>query len=370
MKRVLLVDSDSKIINIALAKLSAFYKGLGYKVDLMRLNYRGYIRRGSEPITINASKYDKVFVSTIFTHNKDMVKIINCNEVEFGGTGNDCSIKLKPEVDICPMDEGIYAKSFLKEVQNREYKTEEKKQKAISKVMEQIRTAYGFITRGCIRNCSFCLVRGNEGYIYRYRQIDEIFNPKKHDRAYFMDNNILAHPDCIEIFKEIIAKGIRCQFNQGLDIRLLTEESALLLKKMKWFGEYIFAFDSIGIQPIIESKLQMLKDIGFDKPLKFYVFMSPKHTCLKDDIYRVEWLREKGILPYPMRENTCWNSSYSDVYTDVTAWSTQPDQFKKRSFDVWMKERHPNDPKRIAFVLGVFNRYARNVPWQPKAWYK
>ena len=101
-------------------------------------------------------------------------------------------------------------------------------------------TSYGFITRGCIRNCGFCYVPKKEGNIKKVCDIDQIV---RHKKVEFLDNNILAYPTHKVILQELIDKKIKCSLNQGLDIRLIDRENSTLLSKLRYMGCYIFAFD-------------------------------------------------------------------------------------------------------------------------------
>jgi len=367
-KRILLIDTDSKIPNVALAKLASYHKAEGDTVELKRLEFTGYYNKRRKPITVDAKQYNTVFVSTIFTCNADKVTVTNCTDVRFGGTGIDASITLPAHIDVAPMDYSIYHDAFLKKALSRKYKSEEKREKAFAKVHKLTRTAFGFLTRGCIRKCEFCFVPEKEGWIRSYNTIDEIYDSAKYDRVDFMDNNILAHPNHMAILTELRDRKIKCQFTQGLDIRLLNEENAKLLRDLNYDGEYIFAFDRMELENVIKEKLKLLKKVGFKKALKFYVFVSPKFTDLKKDIYRIEFLRKRGILPYIMREISCWHSPYEKLYTDLASWCVQPAQFKKRSFKVWLNKRHPNDSQRVEFSLQAFNQFAKGVDWTTRGW--
>ena len=165
-EQILLVDVDSKIPNLVLMKLSTYYKNKGCDVKLERLGFNYYKNKGD--VTINAEDYDKVFASIIFNTNKGCLEIINCDDVSFGGTGYDIVKKLPQEIDDCDEDYSIYPDNDV---------------------------SYGFITRGCIRNCFFCYVPKKEGMIHKYREVEQI---KKHRVVKFLDNNILAWKGCEE----------------------------------------------------------------------------------------------------------------------------------------------------------------------------
>ena len=213
MKKILLVDVDSKIPNIALMKLSTYHKELNDNVELKILNYDYYPH--NKNYVIYTDDYDLVYVSTIFKNNVGRVKLFGSAEVRFGGVAESLETKLPIDVESCSLDYSIYPDNKI---------------------------SYGFITRGCIRNCYFCVVREKEGLIHKYRNIDQIV---KHKKVNFLDNNILAYPKANEILQELIDKKISCWFNSGLDIRLINEENAYLLSQLKYLGEYIFAFDLI-----------------------------------------------------------------------------------------------------------------------------
>lgn len=102
--------------------------------------------------------------------------------------------------------------------------------------------SYGFITRGCIRNCYFCKVPKYEGKLRFNNKVSDIV---KHKSAVFLDNNILAYDKCIEVFKWLYEHKIKCDFNQGLDFRLLTAEKLFWLARLQYMNVYHFAFDDI-----------------------------------------------------------------------------------------------------------------------------
>ena len=87
--------------------------------------------------------------------------------------------------------------------------------------------SYGFLTRGCPNRCKWCVVPKKEGKISPYMDIEEITAGRK--KAILMDNNILASNYGLQQIEKIIKLGIKVDFNQGLDARLITDEIARLL---------------------------------------------------------------------------------------------------------------------------------------------
>jgi hypothetical protein len=326
--KVLLVDVDSKIPNLALMKVSHYYKTRGYEVELKKLNF-DYYPKERQQVFIDASEYFSVWVSIIFPINKEVVKINNCENVYFGGTGYDLTIKLSKEVDDLDPDYSIYPDNKI---------------------------SYGFITRGCIRNCYFCIVPQKEGKIYKYNNINNIV---KHKIVCFLDNNILAYPDYEKEFNYLIKNKIRCFFNSGLDIRLIDNKNSFLLSELNYYGEYLFSFDNINNIELITEKLEILKtEIRKDWKIKFNIYCNA-NMPLRDTLDRIEFCKNERCLPYLMRDINCWTSENKNFYTDLSAWCNQPSLFKKMSFEEFMPKRTNNKERQELSILKYNSKEAR-----------
>jgi hypothetical protein len=305
--RVLLIDADSTIPNLALMKLSTYYKSLNGEVDFVQLHIPYYPSKEKKNKYVYTKPYDLAFCSVIFDGNSDYVQGKN---IEFGGTGSKDIMKCLPdEIENLDPDYSLYPENNI---------------------------SYGFISRGCIRNCSFCKVPKKEGYIRQVSTIDKIV---KHPITKFLDNNILSLPNHKEILQELIDKKIKCQFNQGLDLRLVDAENSKLLSQLNYYGEYIFAFDSWSYLKLLESKLQLL-DWRKDWQLKFFVYAHPDMD-ISDITQRIDWLRANKCLPYLMRDIACWKSENHNFYTDLTSYCNQPAFFKKMELKDFLKKRNP-----------------------------
>ena len=320
--KILLINVDSRW-NMAIRRMYSYYKQ-NHDVEMIDLGFSGYPHKRRK--TIDASEYDKVFVSNIFEINKDRVDVTGCDDVTFGGIGSRNPHLQLPE-----------------EIENTE-----------PFYFEDEDTSFGFITRGCIRKCWFCKVPKYEGDLKFYNNIERIV---KHKKVKFLDNNILAYEKHCEVFQWLIDRNIRCEFNQGLDFRLVNDENLKLLSQLNYMGEYIFAFDEPKYQPILEKKLKLIKKyIPTPWKIKFYIYYHPSMK-ISELIERVEWCRERECLPYVMRDSACWECENKNFLIDYSAYCNQPGIFKKLTFaefmDLSFGMRYMNK-KRLDDVFKVY----------------
>ncbi|GAH52847.1 unnamed protein product, partial [marine sediment metagenome] len=201
MAKVSLVDLDvtSKrrpFPNLALMKLSAYHKSKG---DEVYLNF---------PLI----QPDITYASCVFTWNgrrRDGLP----PEAIIGGSGVDLKAELPPEVEHIMPDYSLYP---------------------------NVDFSMGFTSRGCIRKCPWCIVPEKEGQIKPWARIYEFWD-RRHTKITLLDNNLLAAPNWRQTMEDLIAEGLKVDFNQGLDIRLLNEENLDYLKRVK-ASELRFAF--------------------------------------------------------------------------------------------------------------------------------
>lgn len=324
--KILLIDADSTIPNLALMKIARYYKNKFWAtIELKRLEISYYPDKAKYQYNIDTSKYDYTFCSVIFEGSEQYIK---GNNIIFGGPAIVPMIYLSKEIDNCEPDYSIYQADFVNN------------------------TSIGFISRGCIRKCSFCKVHKLEGDIIQVSTVDKIATLPK---TKFLDNNILALPNIKEILQELIDKRIKHQFNQGLDIRLVTTEISNLLSQLNYFGEFIFAFDSIKYKNNVAKQLQLL---SWRKPFqfKFFVYINPEMQ-VKETKERILWLKRNKCLPYIMRDISCWQSELNQFYIDVAAYCNQVFAFKKLSFIQFLKQRHKKNSTRIANSFKIWKSY-------------
>ncbi len=130
---------------------------------------------------------------------------------------------------------------------------------------------YSYTTRGCIRKCSFCAVPQIEpvyqDYIPLKKQIkiiNENYGEKKD--LLLLDNNILASPYFNQIVDEIKEVGFYkdaklrgrnryVDFNQGIDLRLLTKEKVKKISEIA-IRPLRIAFDNIRYKDEYIKKIE------------------------------------------------------------------------------------------------------------------
>lgn len=335
MKNVLLVNVDCKW-NLALRRLYAYHETKGDNVKMMDVGF-GFYKHNKREV-IDGRGFDIAYVSNIFEANAYNVDVYGCEDVRYGGIGSrNPDLKLPCEVEL------THPKYFKDED-----------------------TAHGYITRGCIRNCYFCKVPKHEGKLAPYRNVADVVGDFK--KAIFMDNNILAYEGHYEALAWLIEHGIKCQFNQGLDLRLVNDRNLELLSRLNYMGEYGFALDDVSYMKPFEKKLEQAKRY-ITKPwkMKFFVYVNANMEP-QDTVKRVKWLKEHECLSYIMRDQNVYGSEHERFYNDIAAYCNQPAIFKKMDFETYIKRRHPNNAQRQAVSNAIWNGEEPTICescWQP-----
>lgn len=255
-KKVRLVDVDSKIPNLALMKISAYHKKQGDDVDFYN------------PLL---DESDLIYASKVFDFTDRYNYFPEDTKVIKGGSGYNLDKTLDNKIENQYPDYDLY---------DCEY-------------------AMGFTTRGCIRNCDFCIVPEKEGKIRPTNNIYDFWDGQ--EKLKLLDNNLTAHSKQFkETLNQLIDEGIKTDFSQGLDIRLITPEKAKLLSQVKLWGQIHFAFDNLDIEDEVRKGIKILEDNGVKKHnLMFYVLIG-FDTNEEEDLYRVNLLDDLGVDPFVM----------------------------------------------------------------------
>ena len=226
-----LIDVDGhNFPNLALMKISAWHKAKGDTVQWY------------EPLI--SGHCDKVYMSKVFTFTPDYEYFIDADEIIKGGTGYRMYDKVLPdEIDNIYPDYTIYP---------------------------QYDFAIGFLTRGCIRKCKWCIVPKKEGDLRAYCDWRNIKRPDT-NKIVFMDNNVLASEYGIEQIRSMIGQNVKIDFNQGLDARLITDDIARMLAQVKWIRFIRLACDTSAMIPVITEAVKQLGENGV-KPYRIFCY--------------------------------------------------------------------------------------------------
>ena len=154
--------------------------------------------------------------------------------------------------------------------------------------------AIGFLTRGCIRNCPWCIVPKKEGQIRPYRTWREVKRPDSRDIV-FMDNNVLACEWGLEQIADMIGQDVRVDFNQGLDARLIDDDVAGLLARLKWIRFIRMSADTDAMLEVVLRAIERLGQHGV-KPYRVFVYVLAQEVESAER--RAIALREIGANPF------------------------------------------------------------------------
>ena len=228
------------------------------------------------------------------------------------------------------------------------------KGKKKSHYKDYLNYSIGFLTRGCFRHCPFC-VNKLEKTVLPYSRLEWFLDNERDDRGrlvrphiYLWDDNFLAADRSVwyPMLQQLIASKRSFQFRQGLDERLLAdsrhgEEIAELLSKVKYHGDFIFAFDNWKDREVIEKALKIWKRYNPRKGTKFYLFCGFKQQKEnKEKFYRdilelferIKILMQYGCVGYVMRHEDYHKAPLENFYVQVARWCNQQQFYKKMSF--------------------------------------
>lgn len=264
--RVALIDVDGhNFPSLPLMKLSAHHKQLGDTVEWY------------DPLTAWMKPPDRVYMSKVFTFTEDYSHPVCGKEIIRGGTGYDYpngGQSLLKEIEHIYPDYSLYP-DLCKD------------------------TAYGFLTRGCPRGCEFCIVGKKEGRASRkVADLSEFWNGQKN--IVLLDPNMFACPEWKDMSQQLSESNAYIDFSQGCDIRVMTDEKAEYLKKMK-IKQIHFAWDRYEDKDMIVPKFGKFKEItGWDKRKMTVYILCGFNSTFEQDLERVYTLRNLGYSPYVM----------------------------------------------------------------------
>lgn len=275
--QIRLVQIDGKLPNLALMKLSSYHKAQGDDVVFTRHISRDLL--DGQP--------DRVYASAIFgfssAHLEDFK--LNWPEAIIGGTGSGHWGTVE---DIIGQHDGL------------DYS-----------IYPDYEFSIGFTQRGCRLKCGFCVVPKKEGSPKPNARIADIWRgPGYAKKICLLDNDFFGQPK--EVWRERIAElrggDFRVCFNQGLNVRLLDEESCAHLATVQYRDDQFqrrrlyTAWDNLKDEAIFFRGIDMLEKAGIP-PNHIMAYMlvgyDPEETWERI-WHRFHKMADRGILPYPM----------------------------------------------------------------------
>ncbi len=303
MSTDLLIDLDSRIPNIALGKISTYNKMAGVNTVLANFNPHYSLKKaGKLPLFLNVPedmlyKADRVFCSVIFRKNLDKVYYLLSlrPDVIVGGVGWEENSLLPDYIDNLKPDYDLYDEDFIYSRINTRIATREG---IMKKAKMLVSAGIGRTSKGCVNHCEHCIVPVREGDFKQVCSISDLVNPKSR-YLILLDNNFTADALFVDKVTEILELDLIVNFTQGLDIRLLNEEKAELLKGIKRLTDIHYAWDYVNHENSIITGIKTLSKFIKPKYQKCYLLCG-FNTTFEEDYYRFRRLWEYGVTPYIM----------------------------------------------------------------------
>ncbi len=279
---VLLLQLDGKNPNLALMRLAAHHRGLGDRVELRHAPTPGAVERRL------GDAFDRVYASTIFERTRPVAERVLkvYPAAAIGGTGWSLDTTLE--------DVGVPTRGPL-DYSDRPL----------------FRASMGFTQRGCRLKCEFCVVprKKGEGRPVEWNSVPDIWRGEPWPRhLLLLDNDFFGVPAWRKRIEEIRSGGFKVSFNQGINARMLNDETAAAIASVDYRDDSFerkrvyTAWDNLDDERTLFRGLEALARHGV-KPdhIMVYVLVGywPGETT-EDREYRRRRLREFGCRPYPM----------------------------------------------------------------------
>lgn len=274
--KIRLTQIDGKLPNLALMKLSHFYKSQGHEVYFQHSVTRSMF----EP------DYDLIFGSAIFSTSEKKVQLFRAHfpSAKIGGTGSGEKWTVEDFTGDYPdlYDYSIYP---------------------------DFRHSMGFSQRGCRLRCKFCVVPTKEGKNRSANGIYDIWRGEPYPKnLLLLDNDFFGQSDWREKSEEIICGGFKICFAQGINVRLIDEDAAIAIGKMKYSDDQFkkkriyTAWDNYKDWAIFAKGIGFLIGAGVKADdIMVYMLCNYWSKGLTPDVwYRFNEMVKIGLRPYPM----------------------------------------------------------------------
>ena len=279
--RIRLTHLDGKLPNLALMKLSHWHRAQGDDVVLTH---------DPQP-TMFEGTYSQVYASAIFAWSKPSVALhqVAYPQSIIGGTGTG---------DWQTVEHVIGASSY----EHYDYS-----------IYPDYPFSLGFTQRGCRLNCGFCVVPQKEGKPQSVNTIADIWQPERPRSVVLLDNDFFGQSETAwrERIGEIREGGFKVSFNQGINVRMITDVTATAIASVPYHDDQFTtrrlytAWDNVGQETVFFKGLHWLNDAGIpSRHVMVYMLIGYKPDETMDEVqYRYHRLKDAGCMPYPMVYN-------------------------------------------------------------------
>ena len=276
--KVRLTHIDGKLPNLALMKLAHWHRAQGDEVWLQR-----------PPVpSLFEPPYDRVYASAIFNWSSTVIerlKMAYPNAI-IGGTG---------------VGEWGTVEDLIGEPEYEHYDYS---------IYPDYSWSIGFTQRGCRLKCGFCVVPRKEGKPRALNTINDIWRDGTPRCVVLLDNDFFGQPedDWRVRITEIREGGFRVNFSQGINIRMMTDESAAAIASIRYSDtnfkqrRIYTAWDNLGQEKVFFRGFNRLLSAGVPaKHVMVYMLVgyAPGET-MEDVLYRYQQLKDAGAMPFPM----------------------------------------------------------------------
>lgn len=279
--RVRLTHIDGKLPNLALMKLAHWHRSQGHEIHFTRSATKGLF----EP-----ENYDRVYGSCVFSFSEKKLQTFMANfpEAAVGGTGtSNWSLTVEQAIGAEPYEHYDY------------------------EIYPTFKESIGFTQRGCRFKCGFCVVPKKEGKPQSLNTIADIWRGSDYPKnIHLLDNDFFGQPrdQWQARIEEIRAGAFKVCLNQGINIRMIDDDSAAGLASIKYYDDgfktrrLYTAWDNHKDEHRFFRGVETLEKHGIP-PHHLMVYMLcgyyPNETW-QTIFRRFNAMVELGICPYPM----------------------------------------------------------------------
>lgn len=273
--RVRVTQIDGALPNLALMKLSHWHKTNGDDVVVTR-----ELNRAADE-----KPYDIVYGSTIFSFSADRLARFQAAwpQAIVGGTGSSSAMEVEHLIgDYDHYDYGGWP---------------------------EFDASLGFTQRGCRLKCKFCVVPTKEGKNRSVGTIASIWRGEGHPRKlHLLDNDFFGQENWRERVAEIREGKFRVCLSQGINVRLVDDESAAALAAIEYRNtkfnrrQLYTAWDNLRDERVFFNGVDCLEKAGIP-PSHLMVYMLIGYDPLENwerIWHRFNRMVARGVKPYPM----------------------------------------------------------------------